>query len=55
MKRKLFGLIAFVVTSSGLLISTLNDNLSFKNMAFLFIIGCFFTISLIDHFNELKN
>jgi len=52
---KLIGLLAFVLTSSGLLVSTLIDNFNISTMAVLFVFGCFFTISLVDHFNEIKN
>jgi len=55
MTRKLLGLIAFIVTGMGLIVSTIIKDISFVNTAFLIIVGCFFTISLFEHFNELKN
>lgn len=55
MLRKLLGLIAFVLTGAGLMMQTLTKGINSINISFLVIIGCFFTISLFDHYKELKS
>ena len=55
MTRKLLGLISFIVTGMGLIVSTIIKDISLVNIAFLIIVVCFFTVSLLEHFNELKN
>lgn len=61
MNRKLFtkkstrllGLTAFIVTGGGLIISTAFNEENFYKTEVLIIIGCFFAISLADHFKKL--
>lgn len=55
MTRKLIGLIAFVATGLGLMVSTVLKDMNLLNTTFLLLVGCFFIISLLDHFNELKS
>jgi len=55
MTRKLLGLVAFAATGLGLLVSTVIKDMNLLNTIFIVIVGCFFTISLLEHFNELKN
>jgi hypothetical protein len=55
MLRKLIGLIAFVLTSVGLIMQTVTEGMSILNTSFLIAILCFFTISLIEQFNGLKD
>ena len=55
MTRKLLGLIAFVSTGAGLMVSSIIKDMNLLNTGFLAIIGFFLTISLVEHFNELKN
>lgn len=55
MTRKLFGLIAFVATGLGLMLSTVSKDMNLINGVFLLIIGFFFTVSLKDHFHDLIN
>ena len=62
MNRKLFGekctcflgLIAFIATGSGLIISTAANEENIYKTEILIIFGCFFGISLIDHFRKIK-
>lgn len=61
MNRKLFsrrctrllGLIAFIATGGGLIISTAANERNFYKTEILIIFGCFFAISLADHFKKL--
>ncbi len=55
MTKKLIGLIAFVVTGVGMMTSTVIKNMNFLNIGCFAIVGCLFAISLVEHFNELKN
>lgn len=55
MTRKLLGLIAFIATGAGLMVSMVIKDMNLLNIGFLIIVGCFFTISLVEHYNELKN
>lgn len=62
MKKKLFsvtstrflGLIAFIATGGGLIISTVINEESFYKIEILIIFGIFFAISLADYFKRLK-
>lgn len=51
--KGLLGLIAFIATGVGLLISTAISEKSFYKAEILIIIGCLFVISLVDYFKEL--
>lgn len=53
--RKLLGLIAFVATGGGLIISTAGNEENFYKTEILIIFGCFLAVSLVDHFKKLKN
>lgn len=61
MNRKLFskrwarllGLIAFIATGGGLIISTALNAGSFYKIEILIIFGCFFAISLADYYKKL--
>lgn len=55
MTRKLIGLIAFVATGIGLMISTIMKNMNLLNTGITAIVGCFFVISLAEHFDELRD
>ena len=48
------GLIAFVATGGGLILSTAANEENIYKTEILIILGCFFTISLVDHFRKLK-
>lgn len=50
---RLLGLIAFITTGGGLLISTAISEKSFYKTEILIIFGCLFAISLIDHFKNV--
>lgn len=52
--KKLLGLIAFVATGGGLIISTGVNEENFYKTEILIIFGCFFAVSLADHFKKLK-
>ncbi len=62
MKQKLFskktnrliGLFAFAATGSGLILSTASHETNFYKTEILVIYGCFFAISLADHYKRLK-
>ena len=62
MNRKLFGekctcflgLIAFIATGGGLILSTAANEENIYKTEILIIFGCFFAISLVDHFRKLK-
>lgn len=47
--RILLGLIVFIATGGGLIVSTAINGRSFYKTEILLIIGCFFAISLMDH------
>lgn len=47
------GLAAFIATGGGLIISTAINEENFHKTEILIIIGCFFAISLADHFKKL--
>lgn len=50
---RLLGIIAFITTGGGLIISTaINERNSYKT-EILIIFGCFFAISLVDHFKTV--
>lgn len=53
--RKLLGLIAFIATGGGLIVSTAVNEKSFYKTEILIIFGCFFAISLFDHFRKVKD
>lgn len=61
MNRKLFcknctrllGLIAFIATGGGLIISTAVNEKNFYKTEILIILGCLFSISLVDHFKKV--
>lgn len=50
---RLLGLTAFIATGGGLIISTAINEKNFYKTEILIIIGCFFAISLVDHFKNL--
>jgi hypothetical protein len=50
---RLLGLIAFIATGGGLIISTAVNEENFYKTEILIIFGCFFAISLVDHFKKL--
>ncbi|MCQ4923347.1 hypothetical protein NE686_09640 [Tissierella carlieri] len=52
-KTRLLGLIAFIATGGGLIISTAANEENFYKTEILIIFGCFFAISLADHFRKL--
>ena len=52
--RKVFGLMAFIATGGGLILSTAINEDSLYKTEILMIIGVFFVISLIDHYKNLK-
>lgn len=62
MKRNLFkekstcllGLMAFIATGGGLIISTAINEENIYKTEILIIFGCFFAISLVDHFRKIK-
>lgn len=49
----LLGLIAFIATGGGLIISTAINEGNFYKTEILIILGCFFAISLVDHFKKI--
>lgn len=51
--KKLLGLIAFVATGSGLIVSTAVNEENFYKTEILIIFGCFLAISLSDHYKKL--
>lgn len=61
MKKKLFnkestnllGLLAFIATGGGLIVSTAIHEENFYKTEVLIIFGCFFAISLVDHYKKL--
>ena len=50
---RLLGLIAFIATGGGLIISTAVNERNFYKTEIAIIFGCFFAISLLDHFRQL--
>lgn len=52
--KRLIGLLAFIATGGGLIISTAIHERDLYKTEILVIIGCFFAISLVDHFKKLK-
>ncbi len=54
MIKKSIGLAAFAATGSGLLLTVGLGNPSPLNMIILTLVGYFFTLSLFDHYNNLK-
>lgn len=50
---RLLGLAAFIATGGGLIVSTAINEENFYKTEILIIIGCFFAISLVDHFKKL--
>lgn len=50
---RLFGLLAFIATGGGLIISTIINEENFYKTEILIIFGCFFAISLVDHYKHL--
>lgn len=53
-RKNLLGLLAFIATGSGLIISTAINEENFYKTEILIIFGCFLAISLSDHFKKLK-
>ncbi len=54
MIKKLVGLAAFAATGTGLLLTVELKDASPLNMTILMVVGYFFTLSLVDHYNNLK-
>ncbi|WP_100064981.1 hypothetical protein [Miniphocaeibacter massiliensis] len=52
MTTKVLGLVAFIATGGGLIISTVINEENFYKIEILIIFGCFFAISLVDHFKQ---
>lgn len=52
---KILGLLAFIATGGGLIFSTAINERNFHKTEIAIIFGCFFVISLIDHFRSLIN
>lgn len=50
---RILGLLAFVLTGGGLIITTAINEENFYKTEILIIFGCFFAISLIDHFKKV--
>ena len=50
---RLLGLIAFITTGGGLLLSTAISEKSFYKTEILIIFGCLFAVSLADHFKKV--
>lgn len=51
--RRVLGLMAFIATGGGLIISTAVNEENFYKTEILIIFGCFFAISLVDHYRKL--
>lgn len=49
----MLGLIAFIATGGGLIVSTAINEDNFYKTEILIIFGCFFATSLVDHFRKL--
>lgn len=54
MIKKSIGLVAFAATGTGLLLSVGFRDASPLDMTILMIVGYFFTLSLVGHYNSLK-
>ena len=54
MIRKTLGILVFIVTGVGLLVSTLIKDMSIFNIIVFVLIGIFFLMGLVEHFYELK-
>lgn len=50
---RLLGLIAFILTGGGLVVSTAINEENIYKTEILLIMGAFFIISLIDHYKKL--
>lgn len=50
---RLLGLIAFIATGVGLIISTVVNEQNFYKMGILLFFGCFFLVGLVDYFKKL--
>lgn len=50
---RLLGLIAFIATGGGLIISTAINEENLYKTEILIIFGCFFAISLVDHYKKI--
>ncbi|MDY0257819.1 hypothetical protein [Gudongella oleilytica] len=53
--RKLIGLGAFAATTAGMLAPTLMNTTDLTNAAAMAIVGCFATVSIAEHYFELKD
>lgn len=53
--KKIFGLVAFIATGGGLVISTAVNEENIYKTEILLVMGAFFAISLIDHFKKLTS
>lgn len=51
---RLIGLIAFIATGGGLILSTAINESNFYKTEILIIFGAFFAISLAEHYRKLK-
>ena len=54
MTKRLIGLAAFAATGSGLLFTVGLDDMGPLNTIILMSVGYFFTLSLVDHYRDLK-
>lgn len=52
--NRLVGLFAFIATGAGLIISTAINETNFYKTEILIIFGCFYAVSLADHYKSLK-
>jgi len=50
---RILGLMAFIATGGGLIISTAINEENFYKTEILVIFGCFFAVSLVDHYRRL--
>lgn len=53
--RKLIGLGAFAATGAGMFASTLLNTSNMTNAAAIAVVGCFATLSIAEHYFELKD
>lgn len=51
--RRLLGLTAFIATGGGLILSTALNEKNLYKTEILIIFGCFFVISLVDHYRKI--
>ncbi|MDO5689554.1 MAG: hypothetical protein Q4G61_04850 [Tissierellia bacterium] len=51
---RMIGLMAFIATGGGLLVSTALTADSYYRTEIVVIFSCFFAISLVDHYRKLK-